>query len=129
MDNSHRHRCRAICLAGPILWAGVILWLSLTPAPPSPPSFLSWDKLQHAAAYALLTLLTGPAVAPLFRKRRSGWLSAALAATVFGALVEVAQGALSDVRSAEAGDLLANAAGAAAAFFAAQLPGTDRKSP
>lgn len=114
-------RYKAIWLAAPLLWAAVILWLSMTPSPPSPPTFLSWDKLQHAAAYALLTLLTGQVIAPFFRTLRSRWLWAALVAVVYGALMELMQGLLSEVRHADVGDLLANAAGAATALIMVRL--------
>jgi len=45
-------------LALPSLWAGIICWLSLTSTPPMLiPGVLDWDKLQHAVAYALLSIL------------------------------------------------------------------------
>ena len=32
----------------------MVMWLSLTPALPTPPAFLGWDKLHHFLAYAWL---------------------------------------------------------------------------
>lgn len=40
--------------AGAFAALALVVWLSLTPAPPSPPVGLSWDKAQHALAYAFL---------------------------------------------------------------------------
>lgn len=102
---------QTIRVVAPLVWAAAILWLSLMPAPPSPPTWLSWDKLQHAGAYALLTLLLGRAIVPAVRSRRRGWRGAALVAFLYGGLVELAQGLCTASRTAEVGDLLANGAG------------------
>ena len=32
----------------------IVIWLSLTPKPPQPPSILGWDKAQHLLAYSSL---------------------------------------------------------------------------
>ncbi|MBM4200810.1 MAG: VanZ family protein [Gammaproteobacteria bacterium] len=34
------------------LMVAVVVWLSVTPHPPQPPSLLTWDKAQHLTAYA-----------------------------------------------------------------------------
>jgi VanZ family protein len=73
---------------------------------------LAWDKLQHAGAYALLTLLFGRFFVLWQPLSRHSWRSAWLVAVVFGGLIEILQGTLSDVRQAEWGDLMANAIGA-----------------
>lgn len=109
---------RALRWVAPLLWGGAILWLSLTPSPPSVPSLLSWDKLRHALAYALLTLLLGRALVPLWSRPRAGWDVAAALAVGYGAVMELAQGLLTEARCADVGDLLANAAGAAAVLLA-----------
>lgn len=111
MEHAVRQKIRVVA---PLLWAAAILWLSLMSAPPSPPTLLSWDKLQHAGAYALLTLLAGQAIVPVVRSPRSGWSCAALVAFLYGGLVELAQGLCTASRTAEVGDLLANGAGALA---------------
>jgi VanZ family protein len=36
------------------IMVAIVIWLSLTPKPPQPPSFLGWDKAQHFAAYGCL---------------------------------------------------------------------------
>lgn len=104
-------------LSGRILlaaWAILILWLSLDPSPPVPENdLLSWDKLQHVAAYALLTVFAGLALSlggTVHPRRR--WVLAALAALAYGALLELLQGWCTQNRSAEFGDLLADAVGA-----------------
>lgn len=92
------------------LWAGAILWLSLLPSPPQPPEWLGWDKLQHAAAYALLVWLLGYAFSlrPLWRS----WLPGIALATGYGVLMELLQGWLTSYRDPSLADAIANLAGA-----------------
>ena len=97
------------------IWLLTITVLSLMSHPPAPEEgVLAWDKLQHALAYALLTLLGALAFTFYRSSRAERFLSAAVTAVVIGGLLEIAQGMLTVVRSAEFGDLLADAAGAAA---------------
>lgn len=96
-----------------VAWGVAIIWLSLIPAPPGIENpLLGWDKLQHAAAYGLLTLLGFLALGSLIPYPRRWALSAMLLAILFGALMEAAQGLFTATRTAEAGDLLADAVGA-----------------
>jgi len=98
-----------------LFYAGCILWLSLSPNPPTLSApLLSWDKLQHAGAYALLTLLTGHFIAGWRPAIHRPWLWALLATVVFGGMVEILQGAMTSGRHAEWMDLLADAAGGVA---------------
>lgn len=121
-------KCVVMRLAVLALWAVAIMWMSLSPHPPKPPQVLSWDKLQHATAYGVLTFLAGWAFAPYFPKLRRGWLWAVCFAVAFGVAMELAQGLLSDVRTADPLDALANACGAAAVFVLARLwSGLTRK--
>ena len=95
----------------------VISWLSLTPAPPEiEGDFFGWDKLQHAAAYGVFTLLAGWAfgIFSIGLKRR--WRMAVVGAVTFGGLLEIAQGVFTTARTAEWGDLLADMVGAACAY-------------
>jgi hypothetical protein len=96
-----------------ILWCLLVLGLSLVPHPPNLGlSFLSWDKFQHAGAYALVTLLAGNC---LVRWRpqsaRAAWGWAAAFALAFGALLEVLQGLTGGRRSSDPMDFLANSLG------------------
>jgi len=95
------------------LWGGVILWLSLLESPPQVPSWLGWDKLEHAAAYGLLTWLLGAAL--MFRSARRRWLAAVVCSGCYGLLVEVLQGWLTAHRDASLADALANFIGASLA--------------
>lgn len=103
-------------------WALAILVLSLASDPPSLEiSLASWDKFQHAAAYALLTFLAGIAFRPFCRRPATAWRLALAFAILYGALLEVAQSAFTSVRLAEWGDLVADAVGALAVYFVARL--------
>ncbi len=103
-------------------WAVCILWLSLDPAPFRPlVKLLSWDKLQHALAYALLTLLGGWALGPFCSRPALAWRWAFFFALAYGALMEGAQFLLTRSRSAEPWDFVANAVGAGTVFLLALL--------
>jgi VanZ family protein len=104
--------CLLARLSALLLWAGCLLWLSLTPNPPRPSSaLLSWDKLQHAGAFALLTLLAGRFFSQWRPLSHNPWFFALLVAVLFGGLIEILQGTLTDIRQPEWGDLAADVAG------------------
>jgi len=109
-------------LAGCTGWALLVLWLSLIPHPPrfSMP-LLSWDKFQHAGAYALLTLLAGKSAVPLRPGRRGNWLLAGSCVLAFGALIEGLQFLTGEGRTADFRDILANATGILAACLLVAL--------
>lgn len=98
-----------------LVWAALIAWLSLIPSPPLIDGLLGWDKLQHAGAYGLLTLLLAQALlrSPLGGKGGAWWL-AGLAAVAFGGLLEILQLVTQVGRTAEWLDILADALGACA---------------
>jgi len=101
-----------------IVWTLVIAWLSLTPSPPViPQALLGWDKFQHAVAYGLLTILALRAVSGDSPPKRLRPLRIAVAVILFGGLMEVAQGLLTSMRSADPLDLLADAVGVLAAYL------------
>lgn len=101
-----------------ILAALAILWLSLDPRPYLPKSgLLSWDKAQHASAYAVLTLLAGWALQPLIDNAVRVWRWALVIAISYGVLLEFAQMFLTRSRSAQMGDALADASGALAVYL------------
>lgn len=101
-------------LALPILWAGIICWLSLTSTPPQLiPGVLGWDKLQHAVAYALLSIL----VAQYLHIYTHSWKTvfyAGFLAILYGGLMEVLQLMMQTGRFAEWWDLVADIIGALA---------------
>ncbi len=102
---------KIIRLVVPIAWASIILWLSLTSSPPQLPGILGWDKLLHAGAYGLLTLLIAQYL--LFLSLSPGkvcWY-AGLAAASYGALLELMQLLVRTGRTAEWWDLFADAVG------------------
>lgn len=80
----------------------IVVWLSLTPTLPRPPSFLTWDKGQHVLAYAGLMYWYGQAFRSHWR-----WL---LFLWVLGILLEFLQG-LGGVRTSDPYDMLANSIG------------------
>lgn len=97
-------------------YAAILLWFSLVPHPQIMiPDFLSWDKLQHALSYALLTLLAGWAFR-WFAPSPRAWGLAAVFAVLYGAILEGAQALFTKGRQAEFGDLVADALGAALIF-------------
>jgi VanZ family protein len=90
----------------------LLSWLSLTPAPPKiDHEFLGWDKLQHALAYALLTLTAGWAFRRLPFSFLAAWLSAAGYAALVGGGLEVLQGLSRTGRFADWADLVADLLG------------------
>ncbi len=94
-------------------WASAILYLSLTSDPPQAPGMLGWDKLQHALAYGLLTLLAARLLAQWLDE--TGWrvLGSALVVSIFyGILIEILQLTVETGRAAEVLDVIADAVGA-----------------
>ena len=109
-------------LLGCIAWALLVLWLSLIPHPPKVRlPLLSWDKFQHACAYALLTLLAGNSAARLWPARRGHWLVSGGVALVFGAMIEGLQYLEGKGRQADYHDILANTTGILAVFLGVML--------
>ncbi len=96
-----------------VFWALLVLWLSLDPSPPDPENdLLGWDKLQHAAAYALMTFLAGSAFYAFSGNFFRSWLAATGISIAYGGLIELLQGWCTAARSAEFGDLVADTIGA-----------------
>jgi len=104
-------------------WALLVLWASLDARPFRPlVKLLSWDKLQHALAYALLTLFGGLALRSLFpRHALRSWLVALCFSVCYGAIVEILQHLMTRSRTGDPLDLLADLVGAAL-VVAAALP-------
>lgn len=105
-------------LAACIAWTLLVLVLSLMAQPPQPTlPLLSWDKFQHASAYALLTLLTGRSWSGLRPHRPQVWWWASGWAMLFGICIELLQKLMANGRSADFRDLLANAVGISIAIL------------
>lgn len=100
-------------------WVIMTLWLSLMPSPPRLPSVFGWDKLQHAASFAVVALLAGWSFAPLVQRPLQGWFRGWMFAVFFGGLIEVLQGALTRSRTADWHDFLADLVGAGVVYLAA----------
>ncbi|MET4731037.1 VanZ family protein [Lysobacter enzymogenes] len=109
----------------PALW--IALWLAmiatviatcLMPAKDLPPTpFDSFDKVEHFTAYLLLSLYAGMLFA---RVRAQALATAGLIA--LGVALEFAQAKLTDSRSGDAADALANSLGALAGLWLARTP-------
>jgi VanZ family protein len=115
-------RRRLACAAFAALWTATIFWASSRPNPfPSlPASLLSHDKLLHAVAFGILSaLLVGAFARGAARAGRTAAV-AVLLATAYGAADEWHQSHVPG-RDADAGDLLADAAGAVAGAAAAAV--------
>jgi len=105
---------RRFWLAGAWLVALAIIIGSLLPGPLIA-AVSTWDKLQHAAAYGLLTFWL------LGLLERSRYLWAAAITLGLGVAVEVAQGLLTATRFADPLDIVANATGVGLALLIAWL--------
>ena len=93
----------------PLLWAAAVFAVSSRHTLPQLPSVLDWDKLQHAAAYAVGGLLLARAVG---RGGRGALLAAALG-SLYGASDEAHQ-LLVRNRSSDPADWIADTLGVAA---------------
>lgn len=107
-----------------ILWMGIIFALSAQERLPQPDLGFIWqDKVQHAAAYAVLAFLTFSAAALLRRLRRSGVMLFGITlawAALYGLSDEWHQSFVPG-RDASALDWLADVIGAAIALLALSL--------
>ena len=89
----------------------VVSWLAFTPAPP-PVMDTGWDKLNHFATFATLTVLACVGYASRWR------VAAALLS--YGIFIECVQAFIPE-RTAEAADVLADAVGIAIGLVVAAL--------
>lgn len=109
----------------PTLW--VALWLAmiavvvatcLLPARDLPPTpFSQFDKIEHFSAYLAMSTYAGM----LFARMRPQAI-AAIGLIAMGVGLEFAQAKLTDSRSGDAADALANGLGALAGLFVARTP-------
>lgn len=101
-----------------LLTVSVILWLTLAPRPVGEmevPLFPGADKLVHALMFGFLTWMLHIDTGKMTRRTPGAvaTMMCAVAATLFGALTEWLQQSMQAGRTAEAADLMADAAGAA----------------
>jgi len=105
-----------------LFWGLVLLFFSLANLPPAPiGGWLSWDKLQHAVAYGILTFLGGRSLVLFGWGLRRGWFFSVGIACLFGGILEILQMWLTRYRTAEWGDFLADGLGAGIVCAAALL--------
>lgn len=100
-----------------ILWSLLLLYLSLTPAPPQVAGPLGWDKLQHAAALGSMAVLVAAISSEFKKSLRFSLITGFVAASLFGALIELLQWLCTVNRQAELLDLIADMAGAFCAML------------
>lgn len=91
----------------------LVFWLSLSPSD-SLPTVTVADKVQHAMAFAILTLAYGL----MFPRRRGAVL---LGVVALGFAIEVLQALMPFGRQAEFGDLIADVIGIAAGLILLRL--------
>jgi VanZ family protein len=95
-----------------VLLLGCVSWFAWAPNAPDIQVFNIWDKLNHASAFAALTLAALLSVQPT----RKNIILSLLGLLCFGALIELVQLFL-PTRSADWADLLADSLGMAAGGF------------
>jgi VanZ family protein len=105
---------RGLLVAAGWAWAATIVWLSLTPSPPTV-EFEASDKLGHFGAYLLLMLW----FCLLYRALPSR-VAYGIVFVAMGVALEIVQGALG-YRAYELADMAANGFGVAAGWAAAAL--------
>lgn len=98
-------------------WVLLLIWMSLTSTPsPVQTDLIAYeDKISHALAYAVLAFLGERTWRNLPLARRA-WLWSLLVAVFIGAALEIAQMTFTRARTAEWGDLIADAIGAGLAL-------------
>ncbi len=96
----------------PIVWMGLIFFASSKSRLPCPEGFLGWDKLHHAAAYAVLSALVMRAVRRTFSCRL-------IVAAIVAIIVTASYGAIDELhqwyvpgRTFDLFDLVADSVGA-----------------
>ncbi len=88
-----------------VVCAGIILWLALSPNPPNPGGLFDLDKVNHVAAFFVLSLL-----ADFSYQKKEALANKGLTLLSFGMLIEGLQYWVG-YRYFEIGDLIADGAG------------------
>ena len=98
------------------IWIALVIFLSLTPAPPQPLGFPGEDKVGHVCAYGFLMLWFG-----MIYKPGREYLYLGLGFALMGIILECVQGALGH-RTFEWGDVAANLIGIIAGWALTRTP-------
>ena len=105
-----------------LLWALVILLLSITPGPNLPPVNLwEFDKFAHVGVYALLTFLLSAAHRAQFSSPKSRSIAGSgiwFVIALYGLLIELVQGNFIPGRYFDVLDILANIIGSSLGILA-----------
>lgn len=101
----------------PIIWASVILLLSIMPAIQLPETFFSPDKLAHAIVYGILVVLGLWAWKKNGRYTKSMIVWTILISSLYGCLMEIIQYSFFPGRLFEIGDNVANIIGCLIGFI------------
>lgn len=118
----HPFKSATFWVAACLVWSVLVVWLSLMDHPPRLGGrFLGWDKLHHAVAYALLTVLAGNSWRYLGGGWWSGWMGSSVFALGFGIVMELLQYAKGSVRLADPLDVLANGVGIATVLLTVMI--------
>ena len=111
------HRPALWCALGAVMVLAVIGATLLPARELPPPPFSGFDKIEHFAAYAAMSAYAGM----LFARRRAQALAAA-ALIALGVGLEFAQAGLTDSRTGDAVDALANGLGVLLGLALAATP-------
>ncbi|PLX98922.1 MAG: hypothetical protein C0623_10640 [Desulfuromonas sp.] len=93
------------------LWTAGLVYLSLTPNGAGL-AISGYDKVLHFAAYTLMSWLAAHSLRAISFSIKSSAIISIVYSIILGSLVELLQAALTETRSAELGDIIANTIGA-----------------
>lgn len=115
-DEMEKLRYKKLWIALGCLWVGLVIILSLTPAPPQPFGFPGEDKVGHVVAYGFLMTW----FALIYEPGRA-YLYLGLGFALMGIILECTQEALG-YRTFQWGDAAANAVGVVAGWLLSKTP-------
>lgn len=95
-----------------LLWTAVLLFFTLTPAPPHIAGPFGWDKLQHAVALGVLAYLVARTCTTRHKTLLISSVIGCVSATLLGGLIELLQECCTANRDADILDFGADVIGA-----------------
>lgn len=101
---ANNERAARLFRTATLIWATIVAWLAFRPVP-SVEAGLPWDKLHHAAAFVVLTVLCGRGWL------RLPWPVLVLIMLAAGIGIELVQGLPAIGRDADVWDVVADAVG------------------